>query len=544
MDNKLIEYGSEMAKKILSGVEKAEKAVCSSLGPAGRPSLLCNRNGQSKITKDGISIFDAITLKDPFENAGVVALREASSKTNTESGDGTTSVTALASAIYKNGLKYVSMNANPVLLKRGIDKAAKKVVEHIRSLSRPVSTKEEIKQVALVSANNDEEIAEVIAEVLSRIGEATVRIEGGGTETSYKIVEGLSWDKGYFSAAFATNEKMECNLENPMVMVTDMKLTSINQIMKPLQSIAKAQRPLLIICESIEGDCLTTLVLNRLQRGLPICAVSCPSYGSNRKGMLRDIACLVGGKLISEETGILLEESTVESGNLGVAKSICVTKGTTTIIGSDATKDALGTYVEGLKAQLATLKDEYDIKKLTERIAKLTCGVGKIYVGAHSETELSERRDRVIDAYSAAKSSLKEGVVPGGSLSLLKSTKCLDKMLKEDTTLSDDEKIGVRIMRQALEYPARKIYENAGLDASLIVSRLLEHGESENIGYDALKNEYVDMFENGIVDPTFVEVSVVQNASSVASLLLTTTCAIVDDPENEKNLPQVPPMMQ
>jgi chaperonin GroEL len=539
MESKLIESDSEMAKKILSGVEKAEKAVCSSLGPAGRPSLLSN-GSTVKITKDGISIFDSIVLKDPFENAGVIALREASAKTNTESGDGTTSVTSLAASIYKNGLKYISMNANPVLLKRGIEKAAKKVVENIRSMSKSVKTKEEIKQVALVSANNDEEIAEVIAEVLSKIGDATVRIEGGGTETSYKIVEGLSWDKGYFSPMFATNEKLECNLENPLVMITDLKLTSINQIMKPLQSVAKDGRPLLIICESIEGDCLSTLILNRIKRGLPIAAVGCPSYGSNRKGMLRDIAALVGGKVISEETGLLLEESTVESGNLGIAKSVIITKGTTTIIGSDATKDDLAKYVSGLKAQLESLKDEYEIRKLTERIAKLSCGIGKIYVGAHSETELSERRDRVIDAYSAAKSSLKEGVVPGGSLSLIKSIKVLREMLDEDMT--EDERIGVKIMMKSLESPARKIYENAGQDSSLIVEKLLDMDDKSNVGYDALNNKYTDMFDAGIVDPTFVEVSVVQNAVSVATLLLTSVCAIVTDPETVET-PSVSPMV-
>jgi len=539
MESKLIESDSEMAKKILSGVEKAEKAVCSSLGPAGRPSLLSN-GSTVKITKDGISIFDSIVLKDPFENAGVIALREASAKTNTESGDGTTSVTSLAASIYKNGLKYISMNANPVLLKRGIEKAARKVVENIRSMSKPVKTKEEIKQVALVSANNDEEIAEVIAEVLSKIGDATVRIEGGGTETSYKIVEGLSWDKGYFSPMFATNEKLECNLENPLVMITDLKLTSINQIMKPLQSVAKDGRPLLIICESIEGDCLSTLILNRIKRGLPIAAVGCPSYGSNRKGMLRDIAALVGGKVISEETGLLLEESTVESGNLGIAKSVIITKGTTTIIGSDATKDDLAKYVSGLKAQLESLKDEYEIRKLTERIAKLSCGIGKIYVGAHSETELSERRDRVIDAYSAAKSSLKEGVVPGGSLSLIKSIKVLREMLNEDMT--EDERIGVKIMMKSLESPARKIYENAGQDSSLIVEKLLDMDDKSNVGYDALNNKYTDMFDAGIVDPTFVEVSVVQNAVSVATLLLTSVCAIVTDPETVEP-PSISPMV-
>ena len=543
--NKLIKYDNELAEKILAGVQKAEKAVCSSLGPAGRPSLIMMGNS-AKITKDGISIFNSITVKDPFENAGITAIREASAKTNDLAGDGTTTSAALAAAIYQNGLKYISMNANPVLLKRGIDKAAKRVIESIKKMSKPISTKEEIKQVALVSANNDEEIAEVIADILSKIGDSTIKIENGGTEMSYKIVEGLSWDKGYCSPAFATNEKLECNLESPCVLVTDKKLSTITQLLKPLQSICKAQRPLLIICESIEGECLTTLILNRLQKGLPICAVTAPSYGNNRKAMLRDIAVLVGGKLCSDETGIQVEEADIESGILGVAKSITVTKDTTTIIGSDATKDALSAYIEGLKLQLESLKDEYEIKKLTERISKLSNGVGKIYVGAHTEAELNEKKDRVIDAFSAAKASMKEGIVPGASISLLAAIPELDKMLAEES-LSEDEVIGVKIMQKSLEAPARKIYENAGLDASLIVSRMIEQFKSPDKksdgcyeGFDALQRKFVNILQEGIVDPTLVETASVQNASSVASLLLTSVCAIVDDPEDKPQQMQMP----
>jgi len=503
---------------------------------------LIMQGNSAKITKDGISIFNSISVSDPFENAGITALREASSKTNDLVGDGTTSVTELAYAIYKNGIKYVSMNANPVFIKRGIDKAAAKVIEHIKSMSRPVTTKNEIKQVALVSANNDEDIAEVVSEVLDKVGDSTIKIENGGTTMSYKIVEGLSFERGYVSPVFATNEKLECNIENPFVMIVDKKLTSIQQIMGPLQSLAAAQRPMLIICEDIEGDCLATLMLNRIQRGLPICAVKSPSYGANRKGMLQDIAALTGGKVLGDETGFLVENATVSNGYIGIAKSITVTKDSTTIIGSDATKELLATYVEGLKAVLENTKDEFEHKKLLERVSKLTKGVGKIFVGAPTEAELNEKRDRVIDAYSAAKASTKEGIVPGGSLSLLKSIKVLNDYLAEDNGLNDDEIIGVKILKMSLEYPARKIYTNAGLDASLIVSKILEMDNDSNIGYDALNHRYIDMFEAGIVDPTSVECSVVQNSSSVASLLLTTVCAIVDDPDEKKDQPQMPNM--
>lgn len=526
--NKLINYDSELAEKVLAGISKAEKAVCSSLGPAGRPSLLM-KGGTAKITKDGISIFNSLSFKDPFEEAGVVALREASAKTNSDAGDGTTTSTEIAYSIYKNGLKYITMDANPVLIKRGIDKAAKKVIEYLKSVSKPISTKEEIKQVALISANNDEEIAEVIAEVLSKVGNSTVKIESGGTEMAYTVVEGMSFDKGYVSMAFATNEKLECNLESPYVLVTDKKISSINQILKPLQSIARAMRPLLIVCEDIEGDALSVLVLNKLNKGLPICCVKAPSYGANRKGMLQDIAALTGGRVVSDENGIALDNVTVEDGVMGVAKSVTVNKDTTVIIGSDATKDSLAKYVEGLNAQVEQTKDEFENKKLVERVSRLTTGIAKIFVGAHTEAELNEKKDRVIDAFSAAKASMKEGIVPGGGVALLRAMQDVDF---DSITDNVDEKLGVNILKKSLSSPARKIFNNAGLDSSLIVSKILEN-ENKNAGYDALKNEYVDMLDAGIVDPTLVECSVVQNASSVASLLLTTVCAVVDDPDDK-----------
>jgi len=526
--NKLINYDSELAEKVLAGISKAEKAVCSSLGPAGRPSLLM-KGGTAKITKDGISIFNSLSFKDPFEEAGVVALREASAKTNSDAGDGTTTSTEIAYSIYKNGLKYITMDANPVLIKRGIDKAAKKVIEYLKSVSKPISTKEEIKQVALISANNDEEIAEVIAEVLSKVGNSTVKIESGGTEMAYTVVEGMSFEKGYVSMAFATNEKLECNLESPYVLVTDKKISSINQILKPLQSIARAMRPLLIVCEDIEGDALSVLVLNKLNKGLPICCVKAPSYGANRKGMLQDIAALTGGRVVSDENGIALDNVTVEDGVMGVAKSVTVNKDTTVIIGSDATKDSLAKYVEGLNAQVEQTKDEFENKKLVERVSRLTTGIAKIFVGAHTEAELNEKKDRVIDAFSAAKASMKEGIVPGGGVALLRAMQDVDF---DSITDNVDEKLGVNILKKSLSSPARKIFDNAGLDSSLIVSKILEN-ENKNAGYDALKNEYVDMFDAGIVDPTLVECSVVQNASSVASLLLTTVCAVVDDPDDK-----------
>lgn len=526
--NKLINYDSELAEKVLAGISKAEKAVCSSLGPAGRPSLIM-KGGTAKITKDGISIFNSLSFKDPFEEAGVVALREASAKTNSDAGDGTTTSTEIAYSIYKNGLKYITMDANPVLIKRGIDKAAKKVIEYLKSVSKPISTKEEIKQVALISANNDEEIAEVIAEVLSKVGNSTVKIESGGTEMAYTVVEGMSFDKGYVSMAFATNEKLECNLESPYVLVTDKKISSINQILKPLQSIARAMRPLLIVCEDIEGDALSVLVLNKLNKGLPICCVKAPSYGANRKGMLQDIAALTGGRVVSDENGIALDNVTVEDGVMGVAKSVTVNKDTTVIIGSDATKDSLARYVEGLNAQVEQTKDEFENKKLVERVSRLTTGIAKIFVGAHTEAELNEKKDRVIDAFSAAKASMKEGIVPGGGVALLRAMQDVDF---DSITDNVDEKLGVNILKKSLSSPARKIFDNAGLDSSLIVSKILEN-ENKNAGYDALKNEYVDMLDAGIVDPTLVECSVVQNASSVASLLLTTVCAVVDDPDDK-----------
>lgn len=540
---KIDKNGSELAKNFLSGISKVSNCVGSTLGPNGKTVVITEGN-TTFATKDGVTVAKHFTTKDPFENSAITLIKQASERTNSTVGDGTTSSMVLAEAIYKNGLKYIEMNSNPVLIKRGLEKAAKKVVEYIKSRSKPISTKEEIKEVALVSANNDEEIANVIAEVLYKIGDSTIKIENGGTEMSYKIVEGLSWTKGYYSPAFATNEKMECNLENPYVLITDSKLTSINQLIKPLQSVIAKQRPLLIICSELEGDCLTTLILNRLQKGLPICAVEAPSYGDNRKGVLADIAALTGGKVCSDETGYAVDEATVDGGFFGIAKSVMITKDSTTIIGSDAQKAALTDYVDGLKKQLENTKDEFHQKKLTERISKLTNGIGKIYVYGQTDAELRERGDRVVDAFYSARASLKGGVVPGGSLILLKSSKILGQyILDNEDSMTEDELLGMNILKKSLQAPARKIFDNAGIDSSLIVANIMNDDLDSDTGYDVLHNKYVNMIESGVVDPTLVEVAVVENATSIAGLLLTTDSAIVDDPDEKKEQQMPMPTM-
>lgn len=538
---KIDKNGSELAKTFLNGITKVSNCVGSTLGPYGK-TVVITEDGTTFATKDGVTVAKKFSTKDPFENSAITLIKQASERTNTTVGDGTTSSMVLAEAIYKNGLKYIEMNSNPVLIKKGLEKAAKKVVEFIKGRSKPISTLEEIREVALVSANNDEEIAEVIAQVLNRIGDSTIKIENGGTCMDYKIVEGLSWNKGYYSPAFATNEKMECNLENPYVLITDSKLTAIDQLMKPLQSVIKTQRPLLIICSELEGDCLTTLILNRLQRGLPICAVEAPSYGDNRKGMLQDIAAMTGGKVCSSETGFAVEDATIEGGVFGIAKSITITKDSTTILGSDSTKEELAKYVDGLKVQLENTKDEFVQKKLTERISKLTKGIGKIYVYGNTDAELRERGDRVVDAFYSSRASLRGGVVPGGSLVLLKATKILgDFILENEDKMTEDELLGVNIMKKSLEAPARKIFDNAGIDSSLIVANILTDDINSNVGYDVLRGKYADLLESGVVDPALVEQAVVENATSIACLLLTTASAIVDDPdEKPAPVPQMP----
>lgn len=531
---KIINYNTEFHNKILSGIEKAEKCVCSTLGPSGRPVLI-NDGRQTRLTKDGISVFQSIELEDPIENSAVIALREASAKVAKDAGDGTTTVTSLGSAIYRNGLKYTTMNVNPVQVKNGIDKASEKVIEFIQGQAKKISTKDDIKKVCLISSNGDEKVSDVISEVFSKLGtDATIQIEDSGTEIGYKIVDGFQLpNTGYLSPFFCTSEDMTCNMKDAMVMVLDGKITNVNEILPTLQSIIQAHVPLLIVAESIETEVMSTLIMNRLnpQVGLQVCCVRAPSYGENRKAIFRDIAMLCNGKVISDETGVLIKDAILGGTVLGLAKSVVVTKDTTTIVGS-AKQEDMDSYIATLKAHIENTTDEFDKKKMQERYARLTNGIGKINIFAPTEIELKELRDRVDDAFCAAKSALKEGIVPGGGTSLLKAKKSLEEWLRTQN-MTDDEMIGAKILCTSLEAPIRNILENAGIDSSIVVGKILEF-ETENIGYDVVSKKYVDMIENGIIDPCQVECSAVQNAVSVAGLLLTSSSCIVQKPDDNK----------
>jgi len=540
---KQVNYGEEVNKKFLSGISKLSKVVGSTLGARGR-NVAINERGRVHCTKDGITVAHNFELKDPVENMGASLVREASSRTNSECGDGSTGSIILTEAIYKNGLKHVSLGANPVQVKNGIDKAAAKVIEYVESVSKPISTKEEIKQVAKVSANGDEEIAEVIAEMFSKIGKnGTIRVEDGSSmKMESKIVEGMVLeDRGYASAYFANNEALECHLEKPYILISDKRLNNVNDLMPLLQSIAKIGRPLLIIGEEIDGDVLSTLVLNRLRGGLPICAIKAPSYGDNRKNILNDIAVLTGGQLVSDDTGLQIQQVTAESGLLGQAKNITITKTTTTIVGGMGDKTKLEEHVKTIEKEIETVNDEFTLRKLRDRLGKLTTGIGVIQCGASTEAELKEKKDRVDDAFNSAKNSIKSGVVAGGGVTLLTASKVINT---DELDLTGDEKIGAKILIESLTAPIHRILENAGEKTDLIISTLIGD-ETKNKGFDVVTKSYVDMFDAGIVDPTAVIVSEVKNASSIAGLMLTTDASIVDipDPEDKKQVAPQMPMM-
>lgn len=546
--SKVVNYGNDVNQKFLSGVEKLAKVVGSTLGARGRNVAIKDRRGVH-CTKDGITVASNFSCKDELENMGAELVREASAKTNSECGDGSTGSIILTEAIYKNGLKYVSLGANPVQVKNGIDKAAQKVIEIVESKSKPISTKDEIKQVAKVSANGDDEIAEVISDMFSKIGKnGTIRVEdGSSTKMESKIVEGMVFeDRGYISPYFVNNESSECYMDNPYILITDKRLANINDLLPVLQNIAQSGRPLLIIGEDIEGDVLSTLVLNRLRGGLTICAIKAPSYGDYRKGILNDLAVITGGQLISEDTGLNLMEASIENGYLGQAKSITVTKTSTTIIGGKGDKSKIDELVNKLNSEIENTKDEFLVKKLRERLAKVSGGIGVIMCGAPTESELKEKKDRVDDAFNSAKNSIKSGVVAGGGVTLLNAKRSLDGWKDSNVfgELVGDESVGVNILLDSLEAPIRKILDNAGERTDLIVSKLLEDTENLNIGYDVVSKKYVDMFEAGIVDPTAVIVSEVKNASSIAGLMLTTDASIIEvkDPEEKCHCGDVPPM--
>lgn len=533
---KQIIYDSAAKEKILAGVNKLEKAVSATLGPCGK-NVIIDEFGAIHSTKDGVSVAKSIVLKDKFENLGANAVKEVAEKSNDRVGDGTTTSTLLAAAIYRNGLKYVNVGANATQVKNGIKKAASDVVKFVNGMAHSISTKEQIESVATVSANGDKEIGAMIAEVMYSIGnDGTIKVENGnGTEMTSKIVEGMVIDQSYASPYMVTStDTMEAELENPFVLLVNKKLANIQELLPALQSISQTGRPIFVIADDYAEDILSTMVMNKL-RGLNICAIKSPSYGDNRKAILDDIAVLCGGRVVSDETGTRLESAVVDSGILGQARKVIVTKNNTIIFDGAGDKEAVDARAESLRNQIRSCKEKYDKEKLQERLAKLTSGIGVISVGAATEAERKELRDRVDDAFYAAKAAIRSGIVAGGGSALLAAKAMLDSTYKNGSeaynALVGDETIGVKILSDSLESPIRKIVENAGIDASMIIAKILEKNEP-NYGYDVLTKTYVDMVEAGIIDPAEVVVNEVQNAASVSGLLLTTDALVVELPDD------------
>ena len=538
---KILAYDSEAKQKILAGVEKLEKAVATTLGPCGK-NVIINEYGQIHSTRDGVTVAKAVTLKDEFENLGANAIKEVAEKSNTRCGDGTTSSTILAASIYKNGLKYVSFGSNSTQIKNGIKRAATRAVDEIKKLAKPIATKEEIKRVATVSANHDTEIGEIIADVMDKIGkDGTIKVEDGNTmELNSKIMEGMVIDQPYVSPYMVTNtETGEAELDNPWILIANKKLNNIQELLPCLQTVSATKAPLLVIADEIQEDLIATFIVNRLRSGFTTVAVKSPSYGDSRKAILEDIAVLCGGRVVSDETGTKLEHATPETGILGRAAKVVVNGESTIIIGGAGSKEKIAERASSLRNSIeATNVSDYDREKLRERLAKLTSGIGVISVGATTEAERKEKRDRVDDAFAASKAAVRSGIVPGGGVALLLAKKALATWMLE-TEFAGDEGIGARILFDSLDAPAKKILENAGEDASLIVGKIGE-GTNGN-GYNVLTKEFVDMIEDGVVDPAEVVVNEIQNAASVSGLLLTTDCLIVEEPKKvAATVPQMP----
>jgi chaperonin GroEL len=536
MSAKQMKYEGDARQAILNGVSKLAKAVATTLGPSGRNVIIDKKFGSPQITKDGVSVAKEIELPDPFENMGAQMVREVASKTNDVAGDGTTTATILGEAIYREGLKNVTAGANPQAVKRGIDKAAAAAVTAIAALAKPVSTNEEVAQVATISANGDTEIGAIIADAMDKVGkDGTITVEDGKTtEMTSDVVEGMQFDKGYLSPYFVTAaESMECVLDNPYILIYEKKISNLNDMLPLLQGVAKSGRPLLIIAEDVEGEALATLVVNKLRGTLQICAVKAPGFGDRRKEMLKDIAILTGGQVISEDLGIKLESVTVDQ--LGTAKRVSVDKESTTIVeGAGKTSEIQGRVAE-IKHQIDTTSSDYDREKLQERLAKLAGGVAVIKVGAQTEAAMKEKKDRVDDALHATRAAVEEGIVPGGGVALIRCQKAVEDCA---ATLCGDEKIGAEILGRAMEAPLRQLVQNAGLEAALIVEKV--KGADGNNGYNVATGEFVDLVNAGVLDPAKVTRSALQNAASIAGLLLTTECMITEIPEPKTAAPAMP----
>jgi chaperonin GroEL len=528
MSAKQMMYDADARQKILNGISKLNKAVSSTLGPCGRNVILDKKFGSPAITKDGVSVAKEIELPCPFENMGAQMVREVASKTSDVAGDGTTTATLLAEAIYREGLKNLTAGANAAALKRGIDKATKAVVESIAKQAKKVKDPAEIAQVATVSANGEDEIGEIISDAMDKVGkDGTITVEEAKTlETTLDVVEGMQFDKGYLSPYFVTNaEEMECVLENPYILIFEKKISSLNDMLPLLQAVSRSGKPLFIIAEDVEGEALATLVVNKLRGTLQICAVKAPGFGDRRKAMLEDIAILTGGTLISEDLGIKLEN--VEITQLGRAKKVTVDKDNTTIVeGAGKTSDIQG-RVALIKKQIEETSSDYDREKLQERLAKLAGGVAIIKVGAATEAAMKEKKDRVDDALHATRAAVEEGIVAGGGVALIRAQKDLDKL-----EAAGDEAIGVNIIRKALEAPLRQLVVNAGLESALIVENV-KSGKGA-YGYNVTTGEYTDLVKAGVLDPAKVTRSALQNASSIAGLLLITECMVTEIPEKKE----------
>jgi len=533
-----IKFDIDARDGIKRGVDALANAVKVTLGPKGRNVIIGKAFGGPQITKDGVTVAKEIELEDALENMGAQMVKEVASKTNDLAGDGTTTATVLAQAIVKEGLKNVAAGANPMDLKRGIDKAVTTVVAGLKTQSQEVGNKsDKIKQVASISANNDDSVGDLIAQAFAKVGkEGVITVEEAkGMETYVDIVEGMQFDRGYLSPYFITDsEKMIADLESPYILLYDKKISTMKDLLPVLEPVAQTGKPLLIIAEDLDGEALATLVVNKLRGALKIAAVKAPGFGDRRKAMLEDIAILTGGTVISEERGFTLENTTIEM--LGTAEHVTIDKDNTTVVNGAGKSADIKARVGQIKAQIETTTSDYDKEKLQERLAKLAGGVAVLYVGAPSEVEMKEKKDRVDDALHATRAAIEEGIVTGGGVALLSSASTLNAV----KTLNNDEATGVKILKRAIEEPLRQIVENAGAEGSVVVSKVLE--AKKDFGYNAKTDEYVNMFKAGIIDPTKVTRIALENAASVAGMILTTECALVDIKEEAPAGPAMPPM--
>lgn len=533
---KSIIFEEEARQSILRGVKILSEAVKVTLGPKGRNVVIEKKFGSPTITKDGVTVAKEVELADPKENVGAQLVKEVASKTSDVAGDGTTTATVLAEIIYRDGLRNVAAGSNPMLLKRGIDKAVDEVVKKLKEMSREVVERKEIAQVAAIASNNDESIGNIISDAMEKVGKDGVITveEAKGLETTLEVVEGLQFDRGYLSPYFITDpDRMEVVLENPYILIYEKKISAIKDLLPLLEKVVQRGRPLLIIAEEVEGEALATLVVNKLKGVINGAAVKAPGFGDRRKAMLEDIAIMTNGTFISEDLGIKLENLTLD--DLGEASKVVIDKENTTIIEGKGSKDKIVARMNQIKRQIEETTSDYDREKLQERLAKIAGGVAVIHVGAATEAEMKEKKARVEDALHATRAAVEEGIVPGGGVALIRCASVIDNL-----QLTGDEKVGANIVKKALEEPARMIAENAGEEGSIIVEKI-KSSEKLTFGFNALTNEFVDMYEAGIIDPTKVTRAALQNAASVASIMLTTESVVTEIPEKEKTPPMMPP---